>query len=295
MNLYASLVFYNGKKGCVKERGYTMSGDLHLHSKYSDGSLDIEQIAYIASKSSLKYISITDHDCLDSWSNLNMISGKYHINIIPGVELSCMDFKRNRKVHILCYNAKNIDALKSICSYVTNSRMDAGEKMTSMVLQKYNVILDLIKEYASNNGCIYKQHIMHVLMQSGYSTSIYGDLYSHIFSKETACGNIKVSYIDVRDAINTIKMSEGKVILAHPRCYDSFELLDELICENIIDGIEVWHPSNLKKDIDYLYDKVKANNLIATGGSDFHGLYNSDPRYIGQFYTPDKYIKMLIN
>lgn len=40
----------------VKERGYTMSGDLHLHSRYYDASLDIEQIAYIASKSSLSVI-----------------------------------------------------------------------------------------------------------------------------------------------------------------------------------------------------------------------------------------------
>lgn len=272
-----------------------MTGDLHLHSRYSDGSLDIEQIAYIASKSSVKYISITDHDCLDSWNSLNIISSKYNINVIPGVELSCMDFKRNRKVHILCYSAKNTDVLKSICSHVTDSRMEAGTEMTNIVLQKYNVIPNLVKQYASNNGCIYKQHIMHALMQSGYSTSVYGDLYSHIFSKETGCGYVKVNYTDVRDVIHKIKMSDGKVILAHPRCYDSFELLDELIDENMIDGIEVWHPSNLKKDIECLYSKVKANNLIATGGSDFHGLYNASPRYIGQFYTPEKYIKMLIN
>ncbi len=272
-----------------------MSGDLHLHSRYSDGSLDIEQIAYIASKSSLSHISITDHDCLDSWDSLSMVSNKYNVNIISGVELSCMDFKRNRKVHILCYNAKNTDALKPICNRVTNSRMNAGKKMTNIVLQKYNIILDLIKKYASYNGCIYKQHIMHALMQSGYSTSVYDDLYSYIFSKQTDCGYIKVNYTDVRDAINEIKMSEGKVILAHPRCYDSFELLDELIDENMIDGVEVWHPSNLKKDTEYLFSKVKAHNLIATGGSDFHGLYNASPRHIGQFYTPDKYIKMLMN
>lgn len=75
------------------------------------------------------------------------------------------------------------------------------------------------------------------LMQSGYSTSFYDDLYSYIFSKQTDCGYIKVNYTDVRDAINEIKMSEGKVILAHPRCYNSFELLDELIDENMIDGV----------------------------------------------------------
>ena len=272
-----------------------MNGDLHLHSRYSDGSLDIEQIAYIASKSSLEYISITDHDCLDSWDSLNIISSKYNIKIIPGIELSCMDFQRNRKVHILCYGAKNTDVLKSICSYVTNSRVSAGNRMTDIVSQKYNIVPDLIEKYASHSGCIFKQHIMHALMQSGYSTSIYGDLYSHIFSKETGCCYIKVNYLDVREAIHKAKMANGKVILAHPRSYDSFELLDELINENMIDGIEVWHPSSLQKDIEYLYSKVKMHNLIATGGSDFHGLYNAKSRHIGQFYTPDKYIRMLIN
>ena len=272
-----------------------MNGDLHLHSRYSDGSLDIEQIAYIASKSSLKYISITDHDCLDSWDSLNIISREYNINIIPGIELSCMDFKRNRKVHILCYAAENTAILKSICSYVTDSRISAGHKMVDIISQKYNIIPDLIKKYASSNGCIYKQHIMHALMQSGYSTSIYGNLYSHIFSKDTGCCYIKVNHLDVREAIHNAKKANGKIILAHPRFYDSFDLLDELIHENMIDGIEVWHPSSLKEDMEYLYNKVKLHNLIATGGSDFHGLYNANPRYIGKFYTPDKYIKMLIN
>ena len=40
---------------------YEYLGNLHMHSTYSDGSLDIEDIAARAAQAGLDFIIITDH------------------------------------------------------------------------------------------------------------------------------------------------------------------------------------------------------------------------------------------
>lgn len=272
-----------------------MRGDLHIHSRYSDGSLEFDEIANIAKNYSLDYISFTDHDCLHYFEQISAICNSYNIKAISGVELSCTDFSRGRRVHILCYNAQKPHILKPICDEVMKSRINAGNIMTEKVSKIYNILPEAIKKYASQSECIYKQHIMHALMDYGYTLKIYSELYDKLFGNNEGSCYVKVKYIDVRDVLTAVHDACGKAIIAHPGVYDSFELLDELISEKSIDGIEVWHPKHSKKETEYLYDKAISNNLIATGGSDFHGIYNSTVSQIGKCFTPKEYIDMLLN
>ena len=39
-----------------------MKIDLHVHTKYSDGNLDLDEVLSLAAKTNIKEISITDHD-----------------------------------------------------------------------------------------------------------------------------------------------------------------------------------------------------------------------------------------
>ena len=41
-----------------------MSGDLHCHTKLSDGTLGLEELIALAAKRGIETIAITDHDCL---------------------------------------------------------------------------------------------------------------------------------------------------------------------------------------------------------------------------------------
>ena len=44
---------------------YEYLGNMHIHSTYSDGSLDIEAIAARASRAGLNFIIISDHYTLE--------------------------------------------------------------------------------------------------------------------------------------------------------------------------------------------------------------------------------------
>src|SRR5574344_1593322 len=92
-----------------------MVGDLHCHTKLSDGSLGIEDIIIQAKRTGVDFISITDHDTLSSSSRATVLGERYGVHVIPGVELSAWDKTRNSKVHILCYLPHKPDRLEGLC------------------------------------------------------------------------------------------------------------------------------------------------------------------------------------
>ncbi len=66
-------------------------------------------------------------------------------------------------------------------------------------------------------------------------------------------------------------------VLAHPCYYTSFAeiietLVEELVKNYNISGIEVWHPSNPKESRDWLTKIANRYSLFCTGGSDAHNV-----------------------
>ena len=92
-----------------------MGGDLHCHTKLSDGSLGIEDLVLLAKKKGIETIAITDHDCLAGTVRGKIIGDRYGVNVIPGVELSSRDKKTGKYVDILCYLSDAPDRLQGLC------------------------------------------------------------------------------------------------------------------------------------------------------------------------------------
>lgn len=89
-----------------------MGGDLHCHTRLSDGSLGIEDLILLAKKLKIETIAITDHDCLAGTVRGKVIGERHGVQVIPGVEISCVDPKRERRAHLLCYLSDSPDRLE---------------------------------------------------------------------------------------------------------------------------------------------------------------------------------------
>ena len=85
--------------------------------------------------------------------------------------------------------------------------------------------------------------------------------------------------------------------MAHPYMFDNIDLLYELTETGKLDGIEVYHHSADESRQKKLVDFADKHNLICTGGSDFHGLYNEVATHIGSMTTDkenlDKLFKLI--
>lgn len=161
--------------------------------------------------------------------------------------------------------------------------------------QKYPITPDFVIKCATGSTNIYKQHIMQALMECGYTTSIFGDLYNELFSPESENNIIsKIEYPEPEEIISAIHEAGGIAVLAHCGWYDNFELLEEELIGMGLDGVEVWHPKNSEDDRKKLMSIAKKNKLLMTGGSDFHGAYNAVPTNIGDCSMPQEDFELLL-
>ncbi|MBQ8189199.1 MAG: hypothetical protein IJZ44_05420 [Lachnospiraceae bacterium] len=81
-----------------------MAIDLHIHTIYSDGSETPDEI--IMKSSHLEAISITDHDSIEAYHNIDF--NKLECKLIPGLEITTF---LPYEVHILGYFEKIPDKL----------------------------------------------------------------------------------------------------------------------------------------------------------------------------------------
>ena len=264
-----------------------MKADLHCHTKLSDGTLGIDDIIILAKNSGVTTLAVTDHDSLAGTVRAAIIGERHGVNVIPAVEFSATDSKRKAKAHILCYLPDTPERLEGLCKSNTEKRKRAARIMVAKVANKFPVTPELIMKCATGSTNIYKQHIMQALMECGYTTTIFGDLYNMLFKKESRINVLMEStYPEPVEIIEAIHEAGGIAVLAHPGFYDNFELLEELIPQGL-DGVEVWHPENTPEQQELLINIAKKHDLLMTGGSDFHGAYNAYPIKLGE-YGPDE-------
>lgn len=271
-----------------------MSGDLHCHTRLSDGSMGIEDLIALAQKKGIETIAITDHDCLAGTVRGKIIGERAGIRVIPGVELSAIDGETGRPAHLLCYLPDFPDRLEGLCRSNQVARKRAAQYMMIKAAAKYPITNELVLKCASGSTNIYKQHIMHALMECGFAHEVYGELYNKLFLPESAdniC--VKPPFASVEEVLQAIHAAGGIAVLAHPALYDSFALLERLIPLGL-NGVEVWHPTADKDTTDRLISIAKKNKLLMTGGSDFHGLYGHRDTSMGCCVTPKTQLNELI-
>lgn len=259
--------------------------DLHCHTKLSDGSMGIEDIIEQAKRTNIEWLSITDHDTMASFSRAGILGERFGVNILKGVELSAWDKKRNCKVHILCYAPRKPDRLEGLCLKSCEIRKECSKEMIAKVMEKYPITMESILKHTTASKSIFKQHIMRALIDYGYALEFYGSLDSELFNPEKGSCYVEREYPDVNFVIDLIHTAKGVAVMAHPALYDNIELLEELAKNNKIDGVEVGHWSadeNYRHELSNLASRYE---LIETGGSDFHGLYNNVPTHLGSETT----------
>lgn len=264
--------------------------DMHMHTTYSDGADSLIEVLKKAESLKLEYISITDHDTCEGYKELAKLDVKKYFSgqIINGVEIKCA--YKKRLIEILGYK---------VDPKVVNNFMEEFHKTKSkeILQQKY---FDILHERCKDMGLVMskKEDIEFNSKTDWASIKIYNDIKAHeenklkvpddfwsefnIFSKKY-CGDVNYplyidkseDYLQLDEAIKLVKDAGGLVFLPHIFIYkwaeDKKKLLDDIVAEYDIDGIECMHSEFSQDDIDYLLEYTQKNNFYRSGGSDYHG------------------------
>lgn len=249
--------------------------DLHTHTTYSDGDNTLEELLINAEKNNVKILSITDHDTVDAYEELEKLDYKklYTGKIIPGAEFNCIF--NNAKIELLGYDF-DIEKIKDFCknTYIKNDEyMDRDKEFKLMmdICHKNGIKVDDLS-YDKSMGwpidIIHPSIKRHEENRKLFTEKQWNDV--SYFFRCCTCNMDFPLFIDLSNQMpmakvvsDAIRNAGGKVFLAHLFLYplkDYIAYLDKLVEENIIDGIEVYHSKFTLEETKILEEYVKKNN-----------------------------------
>ncbi|MCX7877728.1 MAG: PHP domain-containing protein [Ignavibacteria bacterium] len=277
----------------MENYGADLKADLHSHTNYSDGYYSPEELILKAKEAGLDYISITDHDNVDSYHEALEASVKHNIQLIPGTEISAEH--EGRETHILAYfiNTEN----EELREYLKNFRIERIKRAES-IIEKLNELgiplrkADVFKKM-KGGGSIGRPHIAVAMLEAGFVSS-----YQEAFLKyigDNCPAYVKKKNISAEEAIKLINRCGGLSFIAHPgKNLKDSNTLFELI-ELGVDGIEVIHPSHTETDIEYFRNIAGQYFLLESGGSDFHGGKINENSILGKYFISASKITAMKN
>lgn len=241
--------------------------DLHIHSRFSDGSLTINELLQLAVKQHISEIAITDHETIINLIDYKKLEKQYSINIIPGIEIPTM----MKGLHILGYGIKNFDKIESFMNAFKLINQFGAEK--TIELLRYDGIDISVDKVAkiTTSTTITKRDIAQYMVQVGYATTTY-----EVYQKFIGRGNkayVPVHKIPLEEVLTTIKECGGISIIAHPNTLPKdtdWKMLISYMKRYGLVGMETQTVRHTIEERQFFSELAQKFNLCETAGTDFH-------------------------
>lgn len=253
-----------------------MLTDLHMHSYYSDGTMSPREIVEDAKKRNVQLIAITDHNVLDSYTELKEAAEEFGIKVIRGVEIDARF--EDIVVHILAYNFEDNENLFNLIHKAKNELLETSIELIKRMENDYENIssedyeaYDYDKRKGGWKG-------IHYLFDRGITSELFEGVK---YYGKYKCGHEYFDYPTVEKVVKAVHEANGYVVLAHPCNYYKNNTKEEVL-EKLekfksigIDGVECYYPANSEMMTETCVEFCKNNDMIITVGSDSHGEFGA--------------------
>ena len=267
--------------------------DLHSHTTNSDGTWTTAKLLKEAEKLKLEAFSITDHDSVESYveiENSEELKKIYKGKLIRGAELNCT--YDGVKIEILAYDFDLQPVRNWLKDYYT------PEKNRNRLIEEFNDLVDICKEkgikiekdlkYNPDKeypvDAIYYSITKFEENKKYFTEEQWNDI--AIFFRTCTVDKKFPLYRDFSKQMPTLEKiskliheNNGKVFLAHLYKYkldDHISYLNKITDSDLLDGIEVFHSSFNNEQIDILEKYCNDRGILMSGGSDCHGEKKKD-------------------
>lgn len=265
--------------------------DLHVHTSASDGLYTPQEIIKLAQRKGLQYLAITDHDTTAGLESIISRRSPLMPKIVPGIELST-DYE-GQEIHILGYfiDINNKELQNTLNKLAESRKQRIHNIINKLQLAGYGITIDDVKKYAVDTASPGRPHVALALIEKGIVSNI-KDAFSQLLNKGCP-GYVPRLRISSEEAISLIYGAHGIPVFAHPGSSSfSLELLQHLIRAGL-QGIEAFYPQHNREMQNYFYDIARNNELLITGGSDYHGHERAERMFFGNIPVPADTITVL--
>jgi len=229
----------------------------------------------LAQSQGLSAIAIADHDSVAGVFP-GIAAGKGRgIDVVPAIELSAQ-FKTYKDVHLLGYGLDCADhSLLERLNHLREQREDRSRDILAAVNERLEgegrAGLGFEEVTMHARQTIGRPHIAQAMIGRGYVSSV-----EEAFRRYLVPCNVPKKYWPMDDAIATIRRLGGVAVLAHPTSIATQRPeLRSIIAELKdlgLDGVEVFNNMAQPEEMAILQRIAFDLGLLATGGSDFHGI-----------------------
>jgi len=243
-----------------------------MHSTYSDGTCTPSELVNLAREANLTAMSLTDHDTLAGADEMAELTKKADIRFVSGIEFSS-DYP-GAVLHIIGYGVNHHnEIMDEHLKWINGGRKARNIEMLRK-LNNHGISLNWRDIAAEASGeVIGRPHFAAALVKKGVVKHTQQAYRRYI-------GDGKMAFAERRclspvGCIELIRAAGGVPVVAHPYTIThkvkKLRVLIAELAELGLGGLEVYYGQKQKaQERDYL-KIAQENNLIATGGSDFHG------------------------
>ena len=247
--------------------------DLHLHSRYSDGSDSVPQLVEKLIASGITTFSLTDHDTVRGIPEL-LQAAKGRARAITGVEFSCLD--GGDPCHILAYGfSENDPNILSLVEKGEAMRRKNFENRKNHLERAHGIFFtDEELTWLFSLPKIGKPHIARVLIARGLAKNT--DEVIRRYLNGCKSSDIRLS---AKEVISAILASGAIPVWAHPLggegeehlSEEEFRSLAERLVSQGICGMECYYSRYNEDEVAFLLQQSTEFRLAVSGGSDYHG------------------------
>ncbi len=245
--------------------------DLQLHTVFSDGEWQPEDLLAYLAGAGFRAVAITDHDHLDHTVELVALGQRVGVHVIPAVEMSTE--WEGRLADLLCFApAFTGDALASIARRTERLQRENTRAVRRELLRRGYVFPNQRAVLARQGGEVVRPvDNATLLVRHGYTATL-----DEALTLISDAGYHSV-HADLGEAVAAAHASGAVALLAHPgrgeppfTRYDA-ELLDALSAGIPLDGIEVHYPLHSAAQVAAFDAYAARRGWLRSAGSDSHG------------------------
>jgi len=242
--------------------------DLHTHTIASDGTLRPRELVAEAAKRGVRVLAVTDHDSTEGLAEAIEEARRHPpLTIVPGIEINC-DVE-GAEIHILGY-CMDYEApwFQEFCRAQREERRARVYRMAER-LAALGMPIDVERVFALvQEGSAGRPHVARVMVERGYVKTVREAFDKYLAADKPA--HVPRKKLTPEDAVRLLRRAGGVPVFAHPGLSDRDELVPALVAAGLM-GIECYYSEHSATQRGAYVDLCRRYDLVATGGSDFHG------------------------
>jgi predicted metal-dependent phosphoesterase TrpH len=230
--------------------------------------LSPRDLVRLAARHGVRVLAVTDHDSTDGLTEATGEAAQHGLTIVPGLEINC-DVEGG-EVHVLGYFVEV--AAPWFQAFLGQQREERRARIHRIAdrLAALGMPIDPAEVFALvAEGSPGRPHVAQVMVQRGYVKSVREAFDRYLHAGGPA--SVPRRRLTPIDAVKVIRRARGVPVLAHPGLAEKDEMIPDLVAAGLM-GIETYYPEHSAVQVEAYRAICARHDLVATGGSDFHGL-----------------------